>query len=81
MSRQEVHDRRTVEIAYVLLSALVIVGVPALVGHLVGLSSTLGYRIVLVVLAVAAGARAVRQLWRFELRLRRERTTVTPDGD
>lgn len=71
---QELHDLRTVEITYAVLSAAAAVGAVALVGWAVGMpaSSTWSrwYPALLTVVGAVATARAVRALWRFEQRVR-----------
>jgi hypothetical protein len=72
--RTELHDLRIVEITTTLLRSALLVGVPLLVGHLLGWDATPGraraFTIGLVLLGIAVVVLAGRSLLRFERRLR-----------
>ena len=72
LARHEVHDRRIVEIGYALLpGAGVVLGV-ALIGHVLGWSSSPAHLAVLAGLGLLALVRAVVVLSRFETWVRQQ---------
>ena len=78
--REAWHDRRVAEIGYAVVTGAVLVGGPALVGHLLGWSAAPGYAPVIVLLAVLAVVRGGRLLLPLEAHLREEQRGAGSDA-